>query len=68
MPTNWIIMSILLIGFSVAGEETIKKSSFHWDPIIKPKIEVIYFDRIENVGGYWIPIKDSITYEKTRIL
>ena len=63
MSTLWLL---IFGGFLVVTDYTVQKTGVNWDfkPDPKLKIEIIYYERIENVGmdGLRTFTLDSIIY------
>jgi len=72
IPWPQTIMIVLTFGFLFAADVTVSQSN--WDNFemfpAEIVVEDIYFERIEKVGDYYIPIPDStyMVYTKKELI
>jgi len=68
IPWPQTIMIVLSFGFLFAADVTVKNSNWDNFELFPPEVttEIIYYDRIELVDGYYIPVQDSVLEISTK--
>lgn len=68
IPWPQTIMIVLSFGFLFATDVTVRKMDWDQIEMFPPEYntEIIYFEKIEKVDGYYISVQDSSLFVTTK--